>query len=724
VSITLYCSVMTDSVIHELDAATINQIQAGEVITHPAAVVKELVENSLDADATRIRAVVEEAGTERIRVVDDGVGMSEQDLEKAVQKHTTSKIADFGELESSLATLGFRGEALSSIGEVSRLTIRTKSEGGSRGTELYLEGGTIESIEPAGCPEGTDVEVSDLVYNMPVRKNSLSALSTEFSKINDVVSAYALANPDVAFTLEHNDRETFTTTGQGNLQATTLAVYGREVAEAMLTIPASVVPEGPLDALDGLVSHPETNRASPDYVRVYVNGRAVDSKTIRDAVVEAYNKQLEAGRFPFTVLFCELSVTDVDVNVHPRKQEIQFADEQAIHDQVEQAVTDTLLDHGLLRSSAPRGESAPEQATIDPGQQPRHGSGPADGTDTPPSSGESERATTDTKTPGEGSEKSTATDSGSVADPPDPTAGNSVSGTTGTTHNGENTSQDDTTSSPEDGSSSESIDSSTGSRTETTDHPDSTMVEGDSQHSATDTEPERGATDDAPHFTAPADQATLAGDTTVAKLDREFDNLPSLRVLGQFRDTYLIAESPDGLVLIDQHAADERVNYERLREEFDEGVTSQSLASSVDLDLPAGEAALFENEACEQALDQLGFTAARTGATTVEIESVPGNISATDAPELLQNALTAFANGEQATKTVSDARNKVIADLACYPSLTGNTSITKGSIIELLESLEDCTNPYACPHGRPIVIELPDSDIEARFERDYPGHPD
>ena len=708
---------MPETTIHQLDPTTVERIAAGEVVERPASVVKELVENSLDADASRIRIVAEAGGTEHIRVTDDGIGMSEADVETAVEKHTTSKIADIDDLETGLATLGFRGEALAAIGEVSRLTIRTKPREGSRGTELHLDGGTVESVEPAGCPEGTTVEVDDLFYNVPARRKYLSAESTEFSHINDVATGYALANPDVAVTLEHNDRETFATTGQDDLEATTLAVYGREVAEAMLSIPDDAVPDGPLDNLHGTISHPETTRSSSDYLRTYVNGRFVSAKTVRDAVVDAYDKQLGPDRYSFAVLYCELSSAEIDVNVHPRKREIRFAEEQAVRDQVEQAIEATLLDHGLLRSSAPRGESAPEQATIDPEQ----GGSPSQTVNDTSSDVPASDARADTPTDVSGDAGKQA-DSGTDSSPDEPAR--STTPKTGS-------SSDSSPNSPGSGHPQPDADSSADTSTEREGERQQPTPSGDAeQPPQNDVEPTTSPDDagkngsgGSPQFIAPAEQATLNGETAATTLDTNLENLPSLRVLGQFRETYLIAESPDGLVLIDQHAADERANYERLQERFAGDIPTQTLASPVELDLTAGEAALFGIDECVAALDQLGFVAERVDDTSVEVTSVPGIVDETAAPDLLRDALAAFAAGDRAEDTIDEAVDELLADLACYPSITGNTSLREGSVVDLLDALNDCENPYACPHGRPVIIELPDSDIEARFERDYPGHP-
>ena len=225
---------MTD--IERLDERTVERIAAGEVVERPASVVKELVENAIDADADRVSVAVESGGIEGIRVTDDGVGMDRESVQRAVEEHTTSKIRDIDDLEGGVGTLGFRGEALHAIGAVSRLTITTRPRGGDVGTELVVEGGEVTSVGPAGCPEGTTIEIADLFYNVPARRKYLKQPSTEFAHVNTIVTSYALANPDVAVSLEHDGRETFATTGQGDLQETVMSVYGREVAQTLIVV--------------------------------------------------------------------------------------------------------------------------------------------------------------------------------------------------------------------------------------------------------------------------------------------------------------------------------------------------------------------------------------------------------------------------------------------------------------------------------------------------------
>jgi DNA mismatch repair protein MutL len=652
--------------IRELDARTVERIAAGEVVERPASVVKELVENAIDADASRVDVTVEAGGTESIRVSDDGLGMTETGVRRAVEEHTTSKIDDIDDLEAGVGTLGFRGEALHAIGAVSRLTITTRPRDGDRGTELVVEGGEVTSVSPAGVPSGTTVEIADLFYNVPARRKYLKQESTEFAHVNGVVTGYALANPGVAVSLSHGSREVFATTGGGNLREAVLAVYGREVAQAMVPVAFDELPEGPLESVSGLVSHPETTRASRDYLNTFVNGRYVRATSVREAIVDAYGTQLAPDRYPFAVLESTVDPGAVDVNVHPRKLEVRFADEDGVRNQVEAAVNAALMREGLVRSGAPRGTSAPAETPVDPGGEAsesdegdRDVPAPESGVD----AGDSSRRTgrdRDGRSVGAGRE--------SGRDGPEPT-GPPETDTSGTR------------------------------------------------------EPDRGA-----HAAGRADrkfrgdveQASL-GDASSADGREGFDSLPAMRILGQFRDTYVVADTADGLVLVDQHAADERIHYERLRATVDDGVATQELARPVDLSVTTGEAALAD--ARRDALAELGFRMERVDDHTLRVTAVPSLVAEAAEPALLRDVLGALVGGEgRAASTVEAAADDLLADLACYPAVTGNVSLTEGSIRDLLAALDECENPYACPHGRPVLVELSDADVEARFERDYPGH--
>ncbi|TKX69437.1 DNA mismatch repair endonuclease MutL [Halorubrum sp. SP9] len=775
---------MEPPAIERLDERTVQRIAAGEVVERPASVVKELVENSLDAGASRVAVSVESGGTEGIRVRDDGVGIPADQLEAAVAEHATSKIGDIEDLDRGVGTLGFRGEALYTVGAVSRLTVRSRPPSAEAGAEITVEGGEVGEVRPAGCPAGTTVEVDDLFFNTPAREKFLKRTATEFDHVNTVVTGYALANPDVAVSLEHDGRETFATEGNGDLRSAVLAVYGREVAESMIDV--EWTPDGgdnrdedgtgddaPVQRVTGLVSHPETARSTRDYLSTYVNGRYVTASALREATLDAYGGQLAPDRYPFAVLFVEVPSGDVDVNVHPRKLEVRFDEESAVRSAVEAAVEEALLDHGLVRSTAPRGQSAPDETAVDPETPADEAVGGAD-TD-------HERAAREGRGSPRSTESAQSTESAGPGSRPD-------SGDDGDSPR----SEADT-----DASESDAVDSATPTELDPDDDAAwavdgldggaSDDASGDRpsprswQEDATERDPEgptdvgaRGEADDAEALSDAVDrdadasgvedsngspslgdgpdgdgpdrdgmaggrevstgedarrsdarprsaarQRTLDGEAT--EREREFDSLPSLRVLGQLHGTYVVAEAPDGLVLIDQHAADERVNYERLTATFADGADAQALAEPVRIELTAREAALFEEFVDD--LAAIGFRAERAGEREVAVTAVPAVFDAALDPDLLRDVLSALVDDAAAgDEPVANVVDELLADLACYPSVTGNTSLTEGRVVDLLDRLDDCENPYACPHGRPVVIRLDRDEIGSRFERDYPGH--
>ncbi|RDZ46318.1 DNA mismatch repair protein MutL [Haloferax sp. Atlit-10N] len=735
--------------IKQLDEKTIQRIAAGEVVERPASVVKELFENSLDADATRISVAVDAGGVEGVRIRDDGVGMSEEDLELAVREHTTSKIGDIEDLEAGVGTLGFRGEALHTIGAVSRLTIRSKPRGGDVGTELKYEGGEVESIRPAGCPEGTVVEVDDLFYNTPARRKFLKTTATEFDHVNAVVTHYALANPDVAVSLEHDDREVFATEGRGDLQSTVLSVYGREVAESMVPVDR----DAPGVSVSGLVSHPETTRSTRDYLSTFVNDRYVTDRVLREAVLDAYGGQLDADRYPFAVLFVEVAPDAVDVNVHPRKMEVRWDDEAGVKRDVTDAVEDALLNHGLVRSSAPRGRSKADEAAIQPGStdddaasmdphdaRESETGGETDDDADPPSARDVQSAREARESDAQsnpdavaaddaGPDTTTATERGSGVDAENPADGD-ADASAETAEDSGSSSGSTSTSTPASAPPTppreydlapgpETTEQSSLSTDET--EPEATQATRPSDDPESESESDSETPPRRPsRIAAPTTQRDLSGEE--ADLSPEFDSLPSMRIIGQLADTYIVAETDEGLVLVDQHAADERVNYERLKGEVEGDTPTQALAEPVELELTAREAALFEEY--REALAQVGFHAGRTGERTVSVRTVPAVFDAALDPGLLRDALTAFVREEAdgGRKTVDAVADELLSDLACYPSITGNTSLREGSVLDLLAALDDCENPYACPHGRPVIIEFDRDEIASRFERDYPGH--
>jgi DNA mismatch repair protein MutL len=412
------------------------------------------------------------------------------------------------------------------------------------------------------------------------------------------------------------------------------------------------------------------------------------------------------------------------VNVHPRKMEVRFDDESSVAEAVRTAVREALLDEGLVRSTAPRGRSAPAETEISPASPDREVAGgdaaseDVDDPDGPSGGAERERTDrqsspadtdtdTDTDTESDAAETpESRTRAGTLDELADVSTGDADGDAAG--RGADSAPTDDDGSGRDGGVISGRDRTATESRTASPD-----------ADAATDAPVDEGGEWRSGGVVAPTDQRTLDGER--AAPDRDFERLPAMRVLGQYDDTYLVAETPDGLALIDQHAADERINYERLRAAMDGATPTQALAEPVDLELTAREAELFDTY--RDALAELGFHADRNGERTVEVRTVPTVFDAALDPSLLRDALTGFATeAESAGETVDAVADALLADLACYPSITGNTSLTEGSVVDLLSALDGCENPFACPHGRPVVVSFDRDEITDRFERDYPGH--
>ena len=574
--------------ISTLDRSVVERIAAGEVVTRPANVVKELVENSLDAGATTITVAVEEGGTDRIRVADDGCGMSTRDALCAVDRHTTSKIESADDVDR-VSTLGFRGEALSSIARMSRLTLTTKASG-VRGTEVSVVDGE-KRASVAGRDVGTTVEVRDLFYNTPARRKSLATTKREFAAISSSVTRYAICRPDVRFRLEHGGRTVFSTPGSGRYTDAVLGTYGRQVAAQSIEIERSEnadhdpgpesdgsADHGPEERSDagvrtdpeeessdpeidvevrGLLAYPSVTRATSEHIHTAVNGRALGDDTIRTAVLTGYESLLPTDRYPVCVLDVSLPPERVDVNVHPSKAEIAFHEPDRVAARVERAVRKTL-----------RGADLARVADL--------------GFDLDSSLG--------------------------------PVAGESV--------------------------------------------------------------------------------------------------FETCTPIGQFRASYLLCESDEDLLVIDQHAAVERINYERLSSAIgDDAVASAPVDPPTTVALSPTESATLDAE--RETVEALGFVVERSGGGMCRVAGVPAPFGAVAEPEAIRDVLSTLGEG----RDPDDPREKLLKTLACHPSLKAGDDLSDERGEQLLSRLDACEQPFACPHGRPTVLSIDERAFVRGFER-------
>jgi DNA mismatch repair protein MutL len=576
-----------------------SQIAAGEVVERPASVVKELIENAIDARANTIQVAVLAGGKKFIRVIDDGCGVPSREVELAFCRHSTSKLTTADDLER-ITTLGFRGEALASIAAVSRMTFATRATDEAAGTSLHLEGGQTVTRREIGRPPGTTVTVENLFFNVPARRKFLRSDRTERRHIDRWVTRYAIAYPDLRFALRHGDRIALRSPGNGELRDVLVAIYGLEIGENALKIVADERGRGGDIHVSGLVSPPSFHRANRTYITVFVNGRWVNDASLTYAITQAYHRLLPSGRHPLAVVMVDLPPADVDVNVHPTKAEVRFRDNDTVFRAVQKAVRRTLLARSPVPRAASRSGDRDEITRMWPGAE-----------------------------VGAGGEWS---------------------------------------------------------------RPERLVRLGKAER--------------------PADrQLELAGDLSVRPGD---GSIPPLRVIGQLGATYIVAEGPRGLYLLDQHAAHERVLFERLLAERERaGVASQALLEPVLVELGPEAAALLEEHL--EILGQLGFVVEPFGGPTLLVRAVPAIVAENQPREVLEDVAAALlARNEPLTGSVEEA---VASQVCKQAAVKAGKVLDRPEIEALIRALEQCESPRTCPHGRPTMIRLTVEQLAREFGR-------
>ena len=592
-----------------------NQIAAGEVVERPASVVKELLENALDAGARRIRVESERGGTVRVCVTDDGCGMGPDDARLAVRRHATSKIASVEDLRT-IATFGFRGEALPSIAAVSRLTLTTRREADAAAVRLDIEGGGDAEERDAAAPAGTCVDVRDLFFNVPARRKFLRRVPTEASRLLDVCAQLALARPDVGLAVVEDGRTRLDAPRVRTHADRAAAVLGLKTATELTPVDRV----GSSVRVHGLVGPPALTRSNAAGLYTFVNGRYVRDTAVRGAILGAYRGLLDRGRFPIAVLFIEVDPSEVDVNVHPAKHEVRFAALQAVTGSVVEAVRSVLAGSPWVGHRGQAGTAPP------PGQA-------------------SERVVRLTPTP--------------TAAAPAPFAEAAAR-----------------------------------------------------FRSALD---RRRRADGEVAAPAPGLQASLGGEPGRGAW------FSSLSVLGTAGGCYVVCEGREGLVVIDQHAAHERVTFERLRGGLSAGrVPVQPFLVPVKVDLSPRQLHALETDA--DYLARLGLETEPFGGASVLLKTVPAPLVGRDGAALLTEVLDDLASGEvpspvggaEALTTRLDA---IAASLACHGSVRAGQPLSPEEVRALLAAMDRIDFAGNCPHGRPTVVEIPFAELERRFRR-------
>lgn len=672
--------------IHELASVLADQIAAGEVVERPASVVKELVENAIDAHSTQIDITVEESGLKRISVVDDGDGIADDQTEMAFKRHATSKITDRRDL-FKVRSLGFRGEALPSIASVADVTMTTST--GSVGTLIHNVGGKIVAHEPAAARKGTEVTVKDLFGNVPARLKYLKSPTTELSKITDIVNRIALSYPNIAFSLVHNGRELTRTSGRGDLQQVIAGIYGVQSARKMVAIAG----EDADFKVTGYVSLPELTRASRQYISILLNGRYIHNYQLSKALVAGYGSKLMVGRYPLAVLAITMNPLLVDVNVHPTKQEVRISQEAALTQLIQKTVFDRLAQENLIPdvfSELPKTkaqEPASDQLTMALNDvSHKH-------TPTTAPTLTHRKATTEATAP-----------TNTVATPTSLNAAAAPQAKTAPKQDSEAGPQPLTP-------------PSTSPVTPVMVYQQSELQQPalqafDAKYRAEGRVWAFGT----PAADAPKVAAQPASPVPQAANQPRF---PQLRYLGQVHGTYLLAEADDGLYLVDQHAAQERVNYEFYRQAIGEvSDDEQKLLVPIVLDYPTTDVLALNDHL--ETLDSVGVHLESFGPNSFIVHEHPTWFKAGQETATIKEMIDwVLKDGKL---TVAAFREKAAIMMSCKRAIKANHHLDDQQARALLKKLSTAENPFNCPHGRPVLVHFTDQDLERLFKRIQDPH--
>lgn len=667
--------------IHELASVLADQIAAGEVVERPASVVKELVENAVDANSKQIDITVEEAGLQRISVVDDGDGIADEDTEMAFKRHATSKITDRKDL-FRIKSLGFRGEALPSIASVADVTLTTST--GGVGTLIHNVGGIIKEHTAAAARKGTTVTVKDLFGNVPARLKYLKSPATELARITDIVNRLALSYPDVAFSLVHNGRELTRTAGRGDLQQVIAGIYGVQSARKMVAINGS----NPDFKVTGFVSLPELTRASRQYISLLLNGRYIHNFQLSKALIAGYGSKLMVGRYPLAVLDIKMDPLLVDVNVHPTKQEVRISQEPELTQLIQETVFKRLSTENLIPDVY---NELPKQKTPEPATD------------------QLTMALNDASTKYDRSNTlgTTVASQPSVTRPA-PAASKPVTATT-------------PAAGPQPLETPEEVPVEPVVVHQRTDFKLPAMQAFDEKYRTEQpAAPLGGAAESAatqPEMaTQPVETVPQATQLSQAQPQQRF---PELRYLGQVHGTYLLAEADDGLYLIDQHAAQERVNYEFYRQAIGEvSDDEQKLLVPIVLDYPTTDVLELSNHI--ETLGSVGIHLESFGPNSFIVHEHPTWFKAGQETDTIKEMVDWVLKDGKIS--VAAFREKTAIMMSCKRAIKANHHLDDQQARALLKKLATAENPFNCPHGRPVLVHLTDQDLEKLFKRIQDPH--
>jgi DNA mismatch repair protein MutL len=663
--------------IHVLDDATIDKIAAGEVVERPASVVKELVENAMDAGATAITVEIKDGGIEFIRVTDNGSGIEQNQLRNAFLRHATSKINSVVDL-MCLHSMGFRGEALSSIAAVAKVEIVTKTKEDMTGTRLCLEGAKETSFEEVGAPDGTTFIVRNLFFNTPVRRKFLKTAMTEASYITDLLEHMALSRPEISFKYVINNQTKFYTNGDGDMKAIIYRIFGRDIANEMLEFQA--VDEEIV--LEGFLGKPTLNRANRNFENYFVNRRYIKSKIISKAIEEGYQSYMMQHRYPFCVIHITVPPESVDVNVHPTKMEVRFSNQNSLYRLIAENITDFLSQQEMIPDAVlgPEKKEKKDKKAIkidvpEPFEKERRLAEQISNADEKQTLNILKQESQYNLSSSDGSSnKETQEISGTVSK--DYFFVDNRGKDAKINQMNQNVLTGKILGTP-----SKEADTRNLGVIKSKDH---ILVE----------KPE---------------QLNFFDEKILTKEARQ-----EYKIVGQVFDTYWIIEYRDKMLMIDQHAAHEKVKYEQIltKAEHNE-IYTQMLTPPVVISVTPKEAALMDSYA--QYFKELGFEIEDFGMNAFAIRGVPIDLFGHNIKELFEEVLTQMS--ESPVRGVPQTIREKIASMACKAAVKGNHSLTYEEADKLIEQLLELENPYNCPHGRPTIISMSKYEIEKKFKR-------
>lgn len=667
--------------IHVLDETTINKIAAGEVVERPASVIKELIENSIDASATNIEVEIGDGGVAYMRITDNGIGMTEEDARLAILRHATSKIQHVEDL-FDIASLGFRGEALASIASVSHFSLTTRKADSDLGTRITVDGGTFTDCIPYGAAPGTTIEIRDLFYNTPARRKFLKTERTESSKIQDIVGKLALSNPHISFKLIIDDRVAIITPGNGNIGDTVAALYGYKTKDDIFT----VAYESDSIYIDGVVSKPTLLKSTRIWQTIIVNNRVISDKTIMKAIDNAYHALLPKNGHPLVVLNITVPAEMVDINVHPRKSEVKFSDDKIIFKAVYHGILNAL--NNPLHERYERESSSYINGTVTNGTDFN-----SNNRDSNSSSSSAGNSTYDSyRTPSVVQDEMQSAEHIATAVDFDKVFG-------GRRTKGYEVMRSETTQFVE----------NLKTKGYTPPAPKATYEQSsftDESFDAVPTEYTSYTKEDVERFKSLAQD--IREDNTEERTIQNSGFLP----MGQVASCYILAKKGDDLYIIDQHAAHERVRYDKLCKSS-EAIPMQSILVPQYSEATDDEMNLVEEE--RETLLDLGFDVELGGPTKIKLVGAPVDLVESKAFEILQYVFSYLHDHQQPTK--AQLRHEMLAYASCRGAIKAGHNLNMYQMTTLIEDLFSTEKPYVCPHGRPTIIKFTPDELGKLFLR-------